>query len=163
MYHGANIVKRRACDFVRNPSVDSPPVLSLSDEESTGGEQVVGDERGRAFQNGSCIGSTGARATRAVRRRSRGRRVLASDIMVSSCKRHLGDCSRQSASRKNIKILSGASFFDAVFTVAQRTDAVVRLARSRDHASASAREPCSSVPHNPRSGPRTVTQSISQC
>ena len=60
-----------------------------------------------------------------------------------------------SATAPGLKILNGASFFDAVFTVAQRTDAVVRLARSRDHAPASAREPCSSVPHNPPSRPRS--------
>ena len=56
---------------------------------STGGDQVVGDERGRDLHNGGCVSSTGARATRAVRRRSRGRRVLASDIMVCSCERRL--------------------------------------------------------------------------
>ena len=88
-YHGPNVVKRRVRGFAQNPSSDSLPVLSLRDEESTGGEQVVGDERGRDLHNGGCVSRTGARATRAVRRRSRGRCVLASDIMVCSCERRL--------------------------------------------------------------------------
>ena len=149
------MVKRKTRGLAQNPSSDSLPVLSSRDVWSTGGDQVVGDERGRILRNGGCESSTGACATHAVRGRSRGGRILAADVIASSCKQRLGDCSRQSASLKNIEFLNGASFFDAVFTVAQRTDAVVRLARSRDHAPASAREPCSSVPHNPPARPFT--------
>ena len=88
-HHGPNVVKRRARGFARKPSVDWLTVRSSRDVSSTGGEQVVGDARGRDLHNGACVSSTGVRATRTVSRRSRGRRLLASDIMVCSCERRL--------------------------------------------------------------------------
>ena len=76
------MVKRTARGVDRKPSADWLTVRSSKDEESTGGEQVVGDKRGRDRHKRGCVSSTVARATRKVRRRSRGLRLLASDIMI---------------------------------------------------------------------------------
>ena len=110
----ARTIKRRVRGFAHNPSSDSPPVLSSSDEESTGGEQVVGDERGRGLHNGGCVSRTVACGARTVRRRSRGRRLLASDVLVCTCEERLGDCSQQSAKGRNTELLNSTRFLHAV-------------------------------------------------
>ena len=98
--------------------VDSLSVLSDSADGSTDSEQVVNEELGRVLCFCGCHSTTAARATRVLRRRSRGNPQLAADVTACLCEELLGDACRHvgdAAKRRRGVLSNEKSFWHAVF------------------------------------------------
>ena len=92
-------------------------MLSDSADGSTDSEQVVHEESGRVLCSCDYHSTAAARATRVLRRRSRGDPQLAADVTACLCEELLGDASEHAenaAKRRNLVLFNETSFLHAV-------------------------------------------------
>ena len=144
--------------------VDSLSVLSDSADGSTDSEQVVNEELGRVLCFCGCHSTTAARATRVLRRRSRGNPQLAADVTACLCEELLGDACRHvgdAAKRRRGVLSNEKSFWHAVFCTDRAVSSHGRCAACGSAPSADcAKHFAFAKGQRVPSGPRTVIRQI---
>ena len=114
------MVKRWLSTFAEQPSPATLPVVAEDLDDRMMSQHVVGEERQRALQNGGWVSRTGAFGDRMQLAGFSGNATGAAD--QADCMDLEGTAaartavSQDSAKRRNMVLVSGASFLHAVFT-----------------------------------------------